>query len=323
MTIKTFSQLRKNSSKNFEKLQKQIQESEKKDYSDDRFWNCQLDKAGTGQAIIRFLPESAGDELPYAKVYSYGFKGPGGKWFIENCPSTIGKDSPVLEMNNELWAQGEGSEGQRRVRGTGKDNPGTKRKLNYYANIYVVEDKANPENNGKVFLFKFGPMIFDKIEKAMFPEFPDDPAIKVFDLYEGANFKLRIGRKDGYANYDSSVFEPPGPLLNDDAKLEEIWNSQHSLSEFTSDSAFKSYDELKKKLDFVLGASAISTSKTIEEDLEQSAKVMKESANNNKIEEEVEDDDLDKLLESLDSDDEDDDDLSSLIDIEEEDDAPF
>lgn len=254
MTVKSFSQLRKQSSKsNFDKLQKKLKNvsGEKKDYTDNRIWRAAMDKSGNGQAIIRFLPTAQGDDAPFVKVYSYAFKGPGG-WFIENCPSTLGYDnpSPVLEANNLLWESG--SEDDKK---TARER---KRKLSYYSNIYVVKDPANPENEGKVFLFKYGQKIFDKIKAVLSPEFEGDDPVDVFNMWTGANFKLRITKKDNYANYDSSSFENAGPLFDneDDPKYEEIWNKQYPLNEFISPENFKSYDELKKRLDRVLGNAA-------------------------------------------------------------------
>lgn len=212
--------------------------------TDDRFWSLTVDKAQNGYAVIRFLPAPDGEDLPFVKVYSHAFQGTGG-WLIDNCLTTIGQKCPVCEHNSGLWNNGTdaGKEIARKQ----------KRKLSYISNIYVVKDPSNPENEGKVFLFKYGKKIFDKITAAMQPEFEDEEAIDPFDFWQGANFKLKAKNVAGYRNYDSSEFSQPSALLDDDDALEAIWKGQHSLLEFTSADKFKSYDELKTRLDSVLG----------------------------------------------------------------------
>ena len=211
---------------------------------DDRLWKPEMDKTGNGYAVIRFLPAPEGEELPWAKMYSHAFQGPGG-WYIENSLTTLGQKDPVSEYNRELWNSGVESD---------KDTVRKqKRKLSYYANIYVVQDKANPENEGKVFLYKFGKKIFDKIMEAMQPEYEDETAINPFDFWQGANFKLKIVRKDGYWNYDKSEFDRVSPLLDDDDALEALWKKQYSLAELVASDQFKSYDQLQNRLQMVLG----------------------------------------------------------------------
>ena len=211
---------------------------------DDRLWKPEMDKTGNGYAVIRFLPAPDGEELPWAKMYSHAFQGPGG-WYIENSLTTLGQKDPVSEHNRELWNSGIDSD---------KDTVRKqKRKLSYYANIYVVQDKANPQNEGKVFLYKFGKKIFDKIMEAMQPEFEDEEAINPFDFWQGANFKLKLKKKDGYWNYDASEFAPTSALLDDDDALEAIWKKQYSLSALTAADQFKSYEDLEKRLKMVLG----------------------------------------------------------------------
>ena len=212
--------------------------------TDDRLWKPELDKSGNGYAVIRFLPAPNGEELPWAKMYSHAFQGSGG-WYIENSLTTIGQKDPVSEYNRDLWNSGNESD-KEVVRKQ-------KRKLSYYANIYVVKDSANPENEGQVFLYKFGKKIFDKIMAAMQPEFEDEDPINPFDFWQGANFKLKIKKVAGYWNYDSSEFDRPSPLLDDDDALEAIWNKQYSLNAITAADQFKSYEDLKKRLDYVLG----------------------------------------------------------------------
>ena len=211
---------------------------------DDRLWKPEMDKTGNGYAVIRFLPAPDGEELPWAKLYSHAFQGPGG-WYIENSLTTIGGKDPLGEYNRELWNSGR-DEDKDTVRKQ-------KRKLSYFANIYVVQDKANPQNEGKVFLYKFGKKIFDKIMEAMQPEFEDETPINPFDFWTGANFKLKLKKVAGYWNYDSSEFDRPGPLLDDDDALEQIWKQQYSLEAETAPDKFKTYEQLENRLNMVLG----------------------------------------------------------------------
>ena len=228
-----------------EKLMKKVEKlNEKGGNSDDRFWKPAVDKAGNGYAVIRFLPAHSNCELPWNQVWSHAFQGPGG-WYIENSLTTIGKDDPVGELNRSLWNSGNDSDKEIARK--------QKRKLSYYANVYVVKDAANPENEGQVKLYKFGKKIFDKITAAMQPEFEDEDPINPFDFWKGANFKLKIKQVAGYWNYDSSEFGRVEPLMDDDDQLEDIYNKIVDLGEFTSDDKFKTYDALKKRLDAVLG----------------------------------------------------------------------
>ena len=210
----------------------------------DRLWKPEMDKTGNGYAVIRFLPAPDGEELPWAKLYSHAFQGPGG-WYIENSLTTIGQKDPLGEYNRELWNSGR-DEDKDTVRKQ-------KRKLSYYANIYVVQDKANPQNEGKVFLYKFGKKIFDKIMEAMQPEFEDETPINPFDFWTGANFKLKLKKVAGYWNYDSSEFDRPSPLLDDDDALEQVWKQECSLEAETAADKFKSYEQLENRLNMVLG----------------------------------------------------------------------
>lgn len=237
---------------NFGSLMKEVekiaQPASQESKKDERFWQPEVDKAGNGYAVIRFLPPPAGEELPWARVWSHGFKGPSGKWYIENSLTTLNKADPVSELNSELWNSG--SEANKEIARN------QKRKLNYFANIYVVSDSKHPENEGKVFLFKFGKKIFDKIKDVMQPQFEDEEPINPFDFWKGANFKLKIRNVEGYRNYDKSEFEAVGPLFEDDAEMEAVWKKQYSLTEFTAADQFKSYDELKAKLNAVLSTAA-------------------------------------------------------------------
>ena len=219
-------------------------QTESKSYTDDRMWRLEGDKAGNGTATIRFLPRVEGDELPWVRIFSHGFQGPTGKWYIENSLTTLGENDPVGELNTQLWNSG--SEANKEIARK------QKRKLAFICNILVVSDPKHPENEGKVFLFKFGKKIFDKIMDKARPTFEDEKPVNVFDFWEGANFKLRMRKKDGYANYDESAFMEPSAITDDEDRLLQIANSQHKLSEFLDRKNFKSYDELKKKLNDVL-----------------------------------------------------------------------
>ena len=212
--------------------------------TDDRYWKAELDKTGVGSATVRFLPAPEGEELPWVKVYSHAFQGPGG-WYIENSLTTAGGKDPVSDYNRTLWNSGNESD---------KDTVRKqKRKLSYYSNIYVVKDPLHPENEGRVFLFKYGKKIFDKILEAMQPEFDDETPINPFDFWQGANFKLKIVKKDGFWNYDKSEFDKVVPLLDDDDALEALWKKEYSLSAITAPDQFKSYEDLERRLKTVLG----------------------------------------------------------------------
>ena len=217
---------------------------DKKSYKDDRLWKPELDKSGNGYAVIRFLPAVEGEDLPWAKIWSHAFQGPTGQWYIENSLTTIGHKDPVSEHNTRLWNTGLESDKELARK--------QKRKLQYFSNIYVVSDAKHPENEGKVFLYRYGKKIFDKVMEAMQPEFEDEKAINPFDFWQGANFKLKIRKVDGYWNYDKSEFDASSPLLKDDDAIEEIWKLQYPLAEHTAATNFKSYDELKTRLDAVL-----------------------------------------------------------------------
>jgi hypothetical protein len=219
-------------------------QTQTKSYADDRFWKLEGDKAGNGTATLRFLPRVEGDELPWVRIFSHGFQGPTGKWYIENSLTTLGENDPVGELNTQLWNSG--SDANKKIA------QAQKRKLSFIANVMVVSDPKHPENEGKVFLFKFGKKIFDKIMDKARPTFEDEKPVNVFDFWEGANFKLRMRKKDGYTNYDESAFADPSAISSDDEAILKIANQQHKLAEFLDRKNFKSYDELKKKLEEVL-----------------------------------------------------------------------
>jgi len=242
--------------------QKLVKEVEKMNTTgggaDERLWKPELDKTGNGYAVIRFLPSPDGEDIPWAKLYSHAFQGPGG-WYIENSLTTTGGKDPVSDYNRELWNSGNEAD---------KDTVRKqKRKLSYYSNIYVVKDQVNPQNEGKVFLFKYGKKIFDKVMEAMQPEFEDETPINPFDFWQGANFKLKIVKKDGYWNYDKSEFDNPSPLLEDDDALEALWKKEYSLTAVTAPDQFKTYDVLEKRLKYVLGQGRPAP-RRVDEDLE-------------------------------------------------------
>ena len=211
---------------------------------DERYWRPELDKSGNGYAVVRFLPAPNGEELPWARMWNHGFQGPGG-WYIENSLTTLGQKDPLSDYNSQLWNSG--------IEANKEIARKQKRRLNYTSNVYVIKDPAHPENEGQVKFYRYGKKIFDKINDLMNPEFEDESPVNPFDLWKGANFKMKIRKVEGYSNYDKSEFEAPAPLLEDDERLEEIWTSEFPLKELVNEDQFKSYDELKTKLDRVLG----------------------------------------------------------------------
>ena len=255
------------STNNLDKLLSAVKEdnkdpSEKKSYVDERLWKPELDTSGNGYAVIRFLPAIEGEDLPWVKLFSHAFQGPTGQWYIENSRTTLGRGpdgkDPVSEYNTSLWNSGVETDKEIARK--------QKRKLSYYSNIYIVSDSKNPENEGKVFLFRYGKKIFDKLMAAMQPEFEDESPINPFDFWKGANFKLKIRKVDGYWNYDKSEFEAPSAILDDDSAIERIWKEQYSLADFTAPSNFKSYEELKTRLDAVLSGKQVVSNQTVEDE---------------------------------------------------------
>jgi hypothetical protein len=260
-----FSELKKSSGKNsLEKLAGELaklsgQQQDKG--SDDRFWYPNVDKAGNGYAVIRFLPPPPDEDVPFVRVFEHGFQGSTGTWYIESSLTTIGKPDPVSEYNTKLWNSGIESDKEIARK--------QKRKLNFISNIYVVTDEQNPEKEGKVFLFRYGKKIFDKLTEAMTPQFKDEEPLNPFDFWAGANFKLKIRNVDGYRNYDKSEFAAPSPMFKDDDKMESLWRTQHSLQEFINPKNFKSYDELKVKFEKTLGLTGNSARITKAADIDE------------------------------------------------------
>ena len=258
----SFATLKRNRGSNINKIIKAAEATnsgETKSYVDDRIWKPTVDKAGNGYAVIRFLPGTE-ESIPFVRYWDHGFKGPTGQWYIENSLTSIGQTDPVGELNSRLWNTGLDSD---------KDKARTqKRRLHYVTNIYVVSDPSAPQNEGKVFLYKFGKKIFDKIYDLMNPAFADETPVDPFDFWEGADFKLKIRNVEGYRNYDKSEFASAAPLLSaDEAKLEEVYGKLHDLSEFTNPKNYKSYDDLKAKLMRVLGEQAAAGAYTVKEEI--------------------------------------------------------
>lgn len=285
----SFKDLKNRSKNSINDLMKKLEDTSKKDYKDDRFWRPEQDKQGNGFAVIRFLPEIDGEDCPWVKIYSHAFQGMGG-WYIENSLTTLNQKDPVSELNSELWNTG--SEEDKNIARS------RKRKTTYISNILVIKDEANPQNEGKVFLFKYGTKIFDKIQEKMKPEFKDEQAINPFNFWEGCNFKLKIRKIGGYTNYDKSEFDSTSALFGgDDVRIEKIWKQQHALQPFIGPESFKSYDELKKRLFDVLGGDIRGTtpaSKTAE-DLDSDDFKEKPSAMKQKKPSRVEDESDDEI----------------------------
>ena len=256
----SFASLKKSSFQDLLAKADNLNKSEAKSGPDERLWKPEVDKAGNGYAVIRFLPAPNGEDLPWAQVWTHAFQGPGG-WYIENSLTTLGKKDPVSDLNRELWnSGGEGSPQRSQARNQ-------KRKLNYYSNIYVVKDSANPSNEGKVFLYRYGKKIFDKVMESMQPAFEDETPVNPFDLWKGADFKLKITKVAGFWNYDKSEFDAPAVLGDlSDKELEGIWQQEHSLSAYTADDQFKSYEELKERLDRTLKSTYRPDPETVDEE---------------------------------------------------------
>lgn len=244
----SFANLKNSSKSSLDKINQQVTKLASPEgegrQQDTRFWQPEVDKSGNGYAVIRFLPSPDNEDVPFVRIFDHGFQGPGGQWYIEKSLTTIGQADPVSEYNSQLWAT--------KLQANQDQVRKQKRKLNFISNIYVVSDKAHPENEGKVFLYKYGKKIFDKLNAAMNPEFEDEEPINPFDFWTGANFKLKIRNVEGYRNYDKSEFEKPAPLLDSDEEMESIWKKENSLQDFLAPKHYKPYDELKQKLYRVL-----------------------------------------------------------------------
>jgi hypothetical protein len=262
MSFNSLSDLRK-ARGSFDNLMKEVEkiDSPQNNYKKDdgNEWKLSVDSAGNGYAVLRFLPAPKGEELPWVRMFNHGFQGPTGKWYIENSLTTLNQQDPVSELNSELWNSGTDAN---------KDIARKqKRRLSYYANVLVVKDSANPQNEGQVMLYKFGKKIFDKLKDVMQPQFEDESPVNPFDFWEGVNFKLKARQVDGYRNYDKSEFEStPTPVAESDEDIETIWGKQHSLAEIVSPDNFKSYEDLKAKLNMVMsGGARVTTAEKVAE----------------------------------------------------------
>jgi len=264
-----FNTLKKNRSNSLNKLNSQLEKIQSKSYSDPnegKMWKPTRDKAGNGFAVIRFLPAPTGEDFPFVRIWDHGFQGPTGQWYIENSLTTLDRDDPVSEYNSKLWNSG--------VEEDKAEARKMKRRLKYVSNILVVSDPSNPQNEGKVFLYQYGAKIFGKLQELLNPQFEDETAADPFNMWEGANFRLKIQKVAGYPNYDKSVFDTPSAISDDDSELERIFNEEHSLKELVDPKNFKSYDDLKTKFYRVLALDqAPSTPNTAEEvdDLDMSS----------------------------------------------------
>ena len=258
----SFETLKRNRGANISKIVQAAQATntgETKSYVDERIWKPTVDKAGNGYAVLRFLP-GKNEEIPFVRYWDHGFKGPTGLWYIENSLTSIGQTDPVGELNSKLWNSGIESDKEKAR--------SQKRRLHYVTNVYVVSDSSSPQNEGKVFLYKFGKKIFDKIFDQMNPEFADETPVDPFDFWEGADFKLKIRNVEGYRNYDKSEFSSPAALLDgSEDKLKEVYDQMHDLTEFTNPKNYKTYDELKTKLGKVLGEQASAGSYMMREEV--------------------------------------------------------
>jgi len=257
--FKTLDEMKKARSTNVDSLMKEVEKisGNKKYEKDSRFWEASVDKVGNGHAIIRFLPAPINEDVAFVRLWSHGFKGPTGKWYIENSLTTLNLPDPVGDINMQLWNSG--NEENKKIASS------RKRKLAFISNILVIKDPINPENDGKVFLFKYGKKIFDKITHLANPEFEDEDKTSAFDFWEGANFRLRMHNEEGadgksYRSYDKSSFDKPSKISESDVEIEKIWKSQYSLKELVSEKNFKSYEELQKRLNLVLGTTSFSGS---------------------------------------------------------------
>jgi len=289
----SFAALKKSRKGSIDKLQKAAAEATaKKSYADDRFWKPSRDKAGNGYAVIRFLPQPDADATPWTEYYDHGFKGPSGQWYIEKSRTTLGESDPVTDYNSKLWNSVDSDNTPERRQAREQ-----KRRRNFVANVLIVSDSANPENEGKVMLYKFGKKIFDKLMDAMQPQFEDEDPVNPFDMWEGADFKLKIrANEHGWPNYDKSEFASPAPIADDDDEIEKVYNNLYDLSEFTDPDTFKSYDELKEKLDRILGLNnGTNREATLDEEEklgdEEEAPTQKQEARKDPLEDDDGDDD--------------------------------
>lgn len=241
-----FTSLRKNRAANLEKLKQQVKSEGQKGGQDPRIWKLTVDpKTKIGFAVLRFLPPPVNEELSYVRFHEHGFK-VGSNYYIENCPTTLGgKPCPVCKDNSKHWDTGLESE-----KNIARDR---KRHQRFMSNVLIIKDPAHPENEGKVFLYKYGPKIYEKINDLLNPSDPSEPVINPFDFWEGCDFKLKSQALGDFQNYDKSSFSDPSELFEgDDEAKEEVWKQQYSLAEFVAEDKFKSYDVLEARFNDVI-----------------------------------------------------------------------
>ena len=298
-----FASLKKNRSKSFDALNAELSKVSSgkgnfKDPDEDKYWKPTRDAAGNAFAIVRFLPAPPDEDLPFVVLYDHGFKGPNGQWYIENSRTTIGEPDPVSEYNSELWNVSADDNSPTR-----KQARDQKRRKHYIAGIQVIKDSGNPDNNGKVFLYKFGAKIYGKLNDLMNPQFEDEKPVNPFDFWGGANFRVKVTGQGRDTSYDKSEFDAPSEHLDgDDEALEALYKTQYSLKEVIAPEKFKTYDQLKTKLYRVLGLSGSTvTGNASAEDDEPEAELnmanlgMKEAKSTRRQEEDDEDESLTNL----------------------------
>ena len=244
--------LKKSKNTDFSQLQAKVKEElAPVSYADNRFWKLERDAAGNASATIRFLRSTEPDVPPYVEYLSYGFKGPTGNWYIERCLKTLKLPDPVYELNGRLYKSNNETDkliakNQRMV-------------TNYVSNILVINDPKHPEKNGHVYLFKYGNQIHKIITDKIAPTFEDEEPVNVFCYWDGANLKLRMKNgENNRPNYLSSTWENPAPIGTDEY-IQTIASAQYNLSDEIAPSKFKTYEELKKRLDYVYNESSMVT----------------------------------------------------------------
>lgn len=256
--------LRKKSSENFDKLKSDVEKlSSGGRQADDRFWNLTVDKSGNGMAVLRFLPPKDGENRAFIKKYTHFFRGENSKFLAEVCPTTIGLECPICQENGRIWKAHPEDEARKLI----KDK---KRKLEYCSNVLVLQDRANPENEGKVFLYRYGAKIFEKITQTIKPDFDDEVSFDPFNIFDGANFVLKAKTKDDYRNYDSSYFDKQSELYDgDEEKLGEVLENIYSLEAMIDPKLIKSYEELEQQFARVTDTKGKPVRKNVEESIEQ------------------------------------------------------
>lgn len=244
-------EMRSKSEELFEQFRKQEEDKKKKREVDARFWTPTIKPDGTAEAIIRFLPSPKGENSPKVEFWTYSFEGPYG-WYIEKSLASLKQEGlydPMAEYNNKLWKQGEAGQQQARKQ---------KRMLHYVSNILVIDDPEKPENNGKVFLYRYGSKIYDnKIKPLMFPtKTSGEKPVNPFSFWDGYNFNLVVKKQGEFNNYDSSYFaRSPSAVADNDDGIQAIWDKEYPLFEFIDPKNYKTREQLQKQIDKVFGLS--------------------------------------------------------------------